>query len=178
MPRVLLLKFGAIGDVIMAIPAAHQLHLQGHEIDWVCGQAVLPILQLYPWINPIPIDDRAFLKGSAFRQAAKSFSTLWKRLAGAPLHSRRDPILRQPLPLPHGADPRRAQDPALAHRPQLPPHARSSPHRRVRPHPAQLAGPGAPAAARARAAPSPAAEPAPAHRPKSASSSPPRARRT
>jgi heptosyltransferase-2 len=81
MSRVLLLKFGAIGDVIMAIPAAHQLHLQGHAIDWVCGQAVLPILELYPWINPILIDDRALLKGSASAKL-KVLLSLWKRLAG------------------------------------------------------------------------------------------------
>ncbi len=81
MSRILLLKFGAIGDVIMAIPAAHQLHLQGHEIDWVCGQAVLPILQLYPWINAIPIDDRALLKGSAPAKL-NVLLDLWKRLAG------------------------------------------------------------------------------------------------
>lgn len=81
MPRVLLLKFGAIGDVVMAIPAAHQLHLRGHEVDWVCGQAVLPILELYPWINPIPIDERALLKGSAAARLRVVFG-LWKRLAG------------------------------------------------------------------------------------------------
>jgi heptosyltransferase-2 len=80
MPRVLLLKFGAIGDVIMAIPAAHQLHLKGHDVDWVCGQAVLPILELYPWINPVLIDDRALLKGSAFARI-KVLLDLWKRLA-------------------------------------------------------------------------------------------------
>ena len=81
MSRVLLLKFGAIGDVIMAIPAAHQLHLQGHEIDWVCGRPVLPILELYPWINAIPIDDQALLKGSAFAKLRVLFA-LWRRLAG------------------------------------------------------------------------------------------------
>jgi heptosyltransferase-2 len=57
--RTLILKFGAIGDVIMTIPAAHQLHLAGHQIDWVVGPAALPILQLYPWINPIPMDERS-----------------------------------------------------------------------------------------------------------------------
>jgi len=79
--RVLILKFGAIGDVIMTIPAAHQLHLQGNEIDWVCGGAVLPILKLYPWINPIVIDDRALLTGSAIAKL-KVLLRLWKQLAG------------------------------------------------------------------------------------------------
>jgi heptosyltransferase-2 len=81
MSRILILKFGAIGDVIMAIPAAHQLHLQGHAIDWVCGPAVLPLLALYPWIHPIPIDDRALLQGSAPAKL-KVLLNLWKRLAG------------------------------------------------------------------------------------------------
>jgi heptosyltransferase-2 len=81
MPRVLILKFGAIGDVIMTIPAAHQLHLQGHEVDWVCGGAVLPILKLYPWINPIVIDDRALLTGSTTAKL-KVLLRLWKQLAG------------------------------------------------------------------------------------------------
>jgi len=40
--RILIVKFGAIGDVIMAIPAVRALYEQGAEIDWVCGQAVAP----------------------------------------------------------------------------------------------------------------------------------------
>jgi heptosyltransferase-2 len=79
--RILILKFGAIGDVIMAIPAAHQLHLQGTQIDWVCGAAVLPVLQLYPWINPILIDDRALITGSAPAKLAV-IGKLWRTLLG------------------------------------------------------------------------------------------------
>jgi len=77
--RALILKLGAIGDVIMAIPAAHQLHLAGHAVDWVCGPAVLPILQLYPWINPIPADDRAILTGS-LPSRLRAISALWRTL--------------------------------------------------------------------------------------------------
>jgi len=81
MSRILILKFGAIGDVIMAIPAAHQLHLQGAQIDWVCGAAVLPVLQLYPWINPILIDDRALVTGSVPAKLAV-IGKLWRTLMG------------------------------------------------------------------------------------------------
>ncbi len=81
MPRILILKFGAIGDVIMAIPAAHQLHLQGQQIDWVCGPAVHPVLALYPWINPILIDERTLLTGSAAARLAVVVK-LWRTLAG------------------------------------------------------------------------------------------------
>jgi heptosyltransferase-2 len=83
MSRVLLIKFGAIGDVIMLIPAAHQLHLAGHQVDWVCGPAVLPILQLYPWINPILADDRAILTGSATSRLRAIFA-LWTKLPREP----------------------------------------------------------------------------------------------
>jgi heptosyltransferase-2 len=79
MPCILILKFGAIGDVIMAIPAAHQLHLAGHQIDWVVGPVALPILQLYPWVNPIPIDERALLTGSAPAKLRVIFD-LWRTL--------------------------------------------------------------------------------------------------
>ena len=85
MPRVLILKFGAIGDVIMAIPAAHVLHSEGCEVDWVCGQTVLPILALYPWINPILIDDASLLKGS-LAQKLKVMHQLWRRLAFRSYH--------------------------------------------------------------------------------------------
>lgn len=81
MPRVLLIKFGAIGDATMLLPAAHQLHLAGMDIDWVCGPTILPILQLYPWINPILADDRAILLGSFAVRAAAIFK-LWRMLAG------------------------------------------------------------------------------------------------
>lgn len=82
MSRVLILKFGAIGDIVMLIPAARQLHLAGHPIDWVCGPAVLPILQLYPWINPLLADDRAILTGS-LPTRLRAILALWRTLRRA-----------------------------------------------------------------------------------------------
>lgn len=84
MPRALILKFGAIGDVIMVLPAAWQLHLAGYRIDWVCGPAVLPILRLYPWINAITADDRGILTGSVATRI-RAILALWgilRRTAG------------------------------------------------------------------------------------------------
>ena len=81
MPRTLIIKFGAIGDVVMLIPAAHQLHLAGHDIDWVCGPAVLPILRLYPWINPLAVDDRKILKGGTAERLS-AIAGLWRALGG------------------------------------------------------------------------------------------------
>jgi len=72
----LIVKFGQIGDVIMAIPAADSLHRQGFEIDWLCGRAVLPLLACYSWIHPIPADDRAIFHGSAISRA-RAVTALW-----------------------------------------------------------------------------------------------------
>lgn len=69
MSRVLIVKFGAIGDVIMALPAVYALHREGAEVDWVCGAAVAPLLACYPWIRVMVVDDRAILRG-----------TMWQRL--------------------------------------------------------------------------------------------------
>ena len=81
MRRVLIVKFGAIGDVVMALPAVHALHQQGNEIDWVCGQGVAPILATYPGIRAIVVDDRALLTSGKFAQANVLLS-LWRVLAG------------------------------------------------------------------------------------------------
>ena len=77
--RLLLCKLGAIGDVIMTLPAAYALHSAGYQVDWICGRAVAPLLRSYPWINVIAVDEATILRGSAFSRALAIFS-LWRRL--------------------------------------------------------------------------------------------------
>lgn len=79
--RVLILKFGAIGDVVMALPGVHLLHQMGMQVDWVCGRAVAPLLQCYSWVNVLPVDDRAILKGSLGVRLT-GIGGLWRMLAG------------------------------------------------------------------------------------------------
>ncbi len=81
MPSVLILKFGAIGDCVMALPAAHEMYRAGYCVNWVCGRAAEPVLRLYPWINVIPVDDRALLHGSIFSRS-QAVVALWGVLAG------------------------------------------------------------------------------------------------
>lgn len=76
----LIVKLGQIGDVIMAIPAAHALHEQGFEIQWVCGQAVLSLLECYSWMRPIVTKDKAILFGST-RERLGGIVDLWRKLA-------------------------------------------------------------------------------------------------
>jgi len=68
--RLLIFKLGAIGDCVMAVPAAHAMHQAGYEIEWVCGTAVAPALRLYPWINMHEVDDRALLRGGLIERMA------------------------------------------------------------------------------------------------------------
>jgi heptosyltransferase-2 len=76
----LIVKFGQIGDVIMAIPAVHALHQQGFNIHWVCGRTVQPLLERYSWINLIPVDDKAILLGKLFSRA-RNIAALWNQIA-------------------------------------------------------------------------------------------------
>ena len=81
MPRTLLIKLGAIGDAVMLLPAAYELYRSGQTVDWVCGAELLPLLRLYPWVNPIVADEAALLAGSAGRRM-RAMAGLWRRLAG------------------------------------------------------------------------------------------------
>lgn len=78
--RALIVKLGAIGDVITVIPAARALYEQGFDVHWVCGKAVRKLLECYPWIKLIPVDDSVILKGSA-GQKFKNIFGLWTRIA-------------------------------------------------------------------------------------------------
>jgi heptosyltransferase-2 len=78
--RALIVKFGQIGDVIMAIPAVRALYELGFDIDWVCGRAAQPLLEGYSWITLIPVDDKAVLRGDLWERA-RNIVGLWKRVA-------------------------------------------------------------------------------------------------
>lgn len=82
MAKVLIVKFGAIGDVVMAVPAVRALYERSggdDRIDWVCGPVVAPLLACYPWIRTIVADDRAILKGSA-TERLRALVRLWRAI--------------------------------------------------------------------------------------------------
>ena len=78
--KALLVKFGQIGDVVMAIPAARALYDQGFDIHWAAGRAVRPLLACYSWINVIPADDKAILTGSPLVRV-KAIAVFWSKVA-------------------------------------------------------------------------------------------------
>jgi heptosyltransferase-2 len=79
--RLLIVKFGAIGDVVMAIPGAWAMHCEGHSVEWLCSETVAPVLRLYPWITTIAVNDRRLLRGSVVERLSAMVG-LWRRLAG------------------------------------------------------------------------------------------------
>lgn len=77
--RALLVRLGAIGDVIMAVPAAHELFRQGFEVEWLCGTGVQSLLECYSWITPRPVNEAAILTGTAW-QRARTVAGVWRSL--------------------------------------------------------------------------------------------------
>ena len=83
--RLLLLKLGAIGDVVMAIPAAAAMHAAGYAVDWVAAEAVAPMLSLYPWIRVIAVNEARLLrgtKGERLREVLQLWGRLWAASSG------------------------------------------------------------------------------------------------
>lgn len=81
MKRALILKMGAIGDVVMTIPAAAKLRDEGFEIHWICGKLVRPLLECYPWITLIEVDEKAIMVGKA-AQRIRNVAKLWSKVGG------------------------------------------------------------------------------------------------
>ncbi len=154
MARALIVKFGAIGDVIMDDPRSLRI-IPARRSTGSAARPSAPLLACYPWIETIVIDDRALLTGSKLAQI-RTLAALWKTLSGrrydlcATLYY--DPPLR-PGYLPHS---RRAQGHPVAYQSRSQAPARPPSHRRVRPHPARHQGRRARNLARSRTAPGPA----------------------
>ena len=82
--KVLIIKIGAVGDVIMALPMIDVIKKNNHDvhITWLCGKSVEPLLK-YIWSidTIISINDRNLLTGSIFQKSQALFS-VWKKLIG------------------------------------------------------------------------------------------------
>lgn len=67
--RILFVKLGAIGDFIMALPLSHYLVGQGHEVTWVCGKSVEPLVRNFSSAHHIrTVDDTQLLGRNRWRQ--------------------------------------------------------------------------------------------------------------
>jgi len=80
--RILILKLGAIGDIVMAssLITAIDSKYPGAEITWICGKSVKEILSGYNRINTlISIDEMLFYKGN-FLNKLKIIINVWENL--------------------------------------------------------------------------------------------------
>ena len=84
--RILIVKLGAIGDVLMAVPAVEALRRsfgsKPVEIDWVAGRTVAPLLATYASLRVIPADERAIFHGRAAARLG-ALTAVWRELRGS-----------------------------------------------------------------------------------------------
>jgi heptosyltransferase-2 len=80
--RILILKLGAIGDVVMAssLIAAIDEKYPNAEITWICGKTVAQLLEGFNRINSlIVIDEKIFYNGSIIKRISVVIH-IWKKL--------------------------------------------------------------------------------------------------
>lgn len=81
MRRILIIKIGAIGDVIMTLPVITEIKKQypDSHITWICGEVVLPILINIPDISEvISIDNEKLFNSNKYIASKELFSYLRK----------------------------------------------------------------------------------------------------
>jgi heptosyltransferase-2 len=83
MLRHLIVKLGAIGDVVMTLAAVNSFkEKRGGEIHWMCGKSVAPLLRQFPFIDRlVEVDDKALL-GKSRLASIREIARVWKKLAG------------------------------------------------------------------------------------------------
>lgn len=68
MKKVLIIKLGAIGDLITALPMVPQLKEKGSHITWVVSRSIAPLCRAVQGIDQVIEVDEALLKGSLFQR--------------------------------------------------------------------------------------------------------------
>ncbi len=79
MKRALIVKLGAIGDVVMAIPAVYALRAEGYSVDWVANGAAASVLECYDLCRVIAAEERAIVQGST-RDRLAALRAVWRQL--------------------------------------------------------------------------------------------------
>jgi heptosyltransferase II len=80
--KILIVKIGAIGDVVMCLPLVSHIrkkHPEAH-ITWLCGNQVAPMLRQFHDINEVlEVNERSLLTGS-FPARLAAILSVWKNL--------------------------------------------------------------------------------------------------
>jgi len=80
--KILIVKIGAIGDVIMALPLVSEIKKKHPEakITWVCGKVVYDLLINFKDIDELIVVNENELLNEGFPGKIKAFFTVWKAL--------------------------------------------------------------------------------------------------
>lgn len=80
--KILFVKLGAIGDVVMALPLSQYLVSQGHEVTWVTGQSVAPLVRNFSSAQFVEAVDDLQLFGRNRWAQLLAFSRIFLRYLG------------------------------------------------------------------------------------------------
>lgn len=82
MKRILIIKTGAIGDVICTLPTITRIKstYPDSEISWICGKTVAPILENIHEIDKLIIVNEKIIFSKNFVQIVKEFGLLYKKI--------------------------------------------------------------------------------------------------
>jgi ADP-heptose:LPS heptosyltransferase len=80
--KILIIKIGAIGDIIMALPTLVSIKSEfpDSHITWICGKVVAPILQHIPVIDKLIIVDEKTIFSKKIFGLAKEFFSLYRKI--------------------------------------------------------------------------------------------------
>ena len=82
-PRILIVKLGALGDVVMAstIVEAVRTRTPNAHITWMCGASVQELVGLFAVDEVVVVDDAALLRGTTW-QRVRALASLVRRMLG------------------------------------------------------------------------------------------------
>ena len=82
MKKILIVKLGAIGDVIMALPMLDEItRVYGNAaVSWIVGKGAAPILQEFPLQKIICVDEKKLLSGT-IREKIVAVFQVWREVA-------------------------------------------------------------------------------------------------
>ena len=82
--EVLIVKIGAIGDVVMAIPAAVAAREAGDDVrvTWLCGTTVEPLLRFVGVADELVVVDERALWSAGRLGRMRATLSVWRQLAG------------------------------------------------------------------------------------------------
>lgn len=83
MKRLLIIKIGAIGDVVMALPiiTAIRKEYPSCQIDWICSETISPILEIVDdkYLTVYKVNDKKLFTGTIIEKMQQLLS-IWKRV--------------------------------------------------------------------------------------------------